>query len=101
MGRKRDTETDEQVVAEGVELHKTADGVAYLLPRAVKGLTGRALERYIDLQDAEREIWALREHQDDYVRELRAAGVSWASLGFAVGITGEAARKRWDVRATS
>lgn len=40
------------------------------------------------------ERWAVRR-----VAEARAAGVSWAEIGAALEVTGEAARKRYFVRA--
>jgi hypothetical protein len=78
-----------------VRLSKALDGQPYLLPRSVTDLDGDQRQLLADVQHlvvirakALDEIGAM-------VGELRASGVSWGPIGWSVGTTADAARRRW------
>ena len=48
-----------------------------------------------DLQHAVREITKLQEFIDTTVQEAREMNLSWATIGWCVGLTAEGARKKW------
>ena len=78
---------------------RTGDGHVALVPVAIQRLRGEPLEAYAQLQDRAR---ALSDHRDDLatsVHECRSLGVSWNSIAFALGVTGQAARQRWGLAA--
>ena len=83
---------DVRVYVSGVE-----DGhrQAVALPASIRRLTGERLEIVGEMQQIAREAEYLRGRLDELVPEARELGVSWAAIGFSVGLTGEAARLRW------
>ena len=78
-----------------VAVTRTPEGQIAYVPVAIQRLAGGALEAYAELQGCIGQLHQLRGITTEVVRECRAEGVSWASIGFAAGITGEAARRRW------
>jgi hypothetical protein len=80
-----------------VEIRKTADGRAVMLPRSPnrRNLNGEALEVLADLQGVVRDLAKLRDELDELVQEARETGAPWVLIGFSVGMGDEAARKRW------
>lgn len=49
-----------------------------------------------ELASSHRQLELLREAQRNHVKTLRRAGVSWARIGTQLGVSGEAARQRFD-----
>jgi hypothetical protein len=87
-----DTDPDDALY----EIRRTAGGAGVMLPSFVERLSGDALEAYADLQRA-----AVARHQllariEALVGELRGYGASWAAIGWALGVSSEAARLRWN-----
>lgn len=68
---------------------------AVVLPASVRRLTGERLEVIEEMQGLARQAEWVRKRLDELVPEARELGVSWAAIGFSVGLTGEAARLRW------
>jgi hypothetical protein len=104
MARKREGDDWEPAVGSvdpgeevRVYVSETRDGHrhAVALPASVRRLTGERLEVVETLQDHARQIEFLRGRLDEVVPIARELGVSWAAIGFSVGLTGEAARLRW------
>ncbi len=80
---------------EDVAIIRDPQGRAALLPRSVAklgpvlgGEVRGLLESAAELQERQAAI-------ADRVGDLRDRGVSWGVIGWAVGTTSEAARKRW------
>lgn len=78
-------------VSEGRDGHRQVTA----LPASVRRLTGERLEVINELQALGRQAEWIRNRYDLLVPEARELGVSWAAIGFSVGLTGEAARLRW------
>src|SRR5688572_10746506 len=53
-----------------------------------RALLGALTSTTVDLRSAEAK-------RDAAVKRAREAGVSWAAIGLALGMTGEGARRRW------
>jgi len=68
---------------------------AVVLPTSVRRLTGERLEVIEEMQRLARQAQWVRMRLDELVPVARELGVSWAAIGFSVGLTGEAARLRW------
>lgn len=69
---------------------------ALALPTSIrKKLNQEGLLVAADLQHAVREITKLQEEIDETVTEAREMGLSWATIGWCVGLTAEGARKKW------
>ena len=90
---------DEVASRNGVQVRTAtaADGhrSTVIVPRAFARLSQEGMEVVADLQ---REALALRDIRDRVealVIESREAGASWDVIGWSVGTTGDAARKRW------
>lgn len=66
-----------------------------VLPRSVRSLPEGARETFGVLRVAVAQLQDLEDHRDELVARLRSQGVSWSAIGWAVGTSGEAARKRW------
>lgn len=47
------------------------------------------------LRQAKRDLDAVQQRMEELVQFAREAGISWAQIGEAVGITGQAAHSRW------
>lgn len=69
--------------------------VGRLFPRGITRLGQPGVESAERLQEAAASILAVTRRLDEVVSEARARGLSWDSVGFCVGMTGEAARQRW------
>jgi hypothetical protein len=80
---------------EQVDIVRGPDGRATFLPAGARGLKGQALTVWTDLLEAADDLRVVQEAVDEYVIEARNAGLSWATIGWAVGMTSEGARKRW------
>ena len=80
---------------EDVRIYVGADRRAVALPASIRRLTGERLEVVEEVQHVARQMEYLRARLDQLVPEARDLGVSWAAIGFSVGLTGEAARLRW------
>ena len=66
-----------------------------LPPRALQRLTPQARNTLAAVQNLAATLLSLEEHLDRHVVELRQEGASWQVIGWALGVTGEGARKRW------
>jgi len=78
-----------------VGITRTPEGGLVILPVSVRRLTGEALEVASDIQAVAAEIGALQERLTEGVAYGRQVGLSWGVIGWSVGTTGDAARKRW------
>lgn len=79
------------------DVHLVVDpvGTAALLPRSAKRLDGEQMRVVKELQLLGHQ-WALLERDTDAIAaDARELGISWSLIGFCLGITGEAARKRY------
>lgn len=74
---------------------RTAEGRAVILPWAVRNLRGQALEACAVLERIAIQNQEGRERQGLAVVQAREHGVSWDTIGWMVGTTGDAARKRY------
>lgn len=81
-----------------VAIYRNAEGQMIMAPTAFGRLSPAARETLGFVQESAAGIqeWQTRLSRD--VDEARAAGISWALIGWSVGITGEAARLRWGAR---
>jgi hypothetical protein len=78
-----------------VDIVRTPEGLAAMLPRSAERLDPMQMEMVRDLQRVGFAIRELEERFDALARETRDAGVSWSLIGFCLGLTGEAARLRY------
>jgi hypothetical protein len=104
MSRQRKTrETDLEAVAvghadpggDGSVSVVFRDGVATILPTAMRSLRGPALEVVEDLQDTVRRIAEDQDRLAALVTVGRSVGLSWGSLGWCIGTTGQACAQRF------
>lgn len=70
---------------------------AIFLPRGITRLGEEGFEIAHELQHITGALRIGTERLEAAVRDARALGLSWDSIGFCVGTTGEAARQRWGV----
>ena len=68
---------------------------AFLAPRSIRQATSRQRDVAARLQGLVRELDGLRVQLQMAVVDARAEGLSWSTIGWCVGLTGEAARKRF------
>jgi len=87
--------TDPDATVFGVEVRRTADGGGYVLPRSIARLSGPAEVVVQHLQHLAVSRQQLEDAIAEAVLEGRELGVSWNAIGWSVGTTGDAARKRW------
>ncbi len=71
------------------------DGQAVLLPTAMRNLTGPRYEAVEELQLIARQIRAAQDLLGEAVEDARSEGLSWGSIGWCIGTSGEAARVRF------
>lgn len=99
VARKKQPDFDPAVGAvdhdEEVRVYVDADRRAIALPSSIRRMTGERLEIVREMQELARDAEGIRGRLDELVPEARGLGVSWAAIGFSVGLTGEAARLRW------
>lgn len=68
---------------------------AAVLPRSISRLNEDQTYWVKALQRNAIEMEGLRQKLDTLVDHAREDGVSWAAIGWSLGVTGEAARVRW------
>ena len=68
---------------------------AFLAPKSIRDATSRQRRLASELQRHVRDIEAARVQLQMTVVDARAEGLSWSAIGWCVGLTGEAARKRF------
>jgi hypothetical protein len=86
---------------DSVEIVRVRDGVrgpqAVMLPASIRRkLDQEGMMIVADLQHAVREITKHQNFIDQTVADARAEGLSWATIGWSVGLTAEGARKKWN-----
>jgi len=72
--------------------------LAMMLPRSVEALGRAQVEAVQRIQQCELERREVERQLDTLVLKGRRAGISWAALGWALGITGQAAQQRYAKR---
>jgi len=80
-----------------VTVTRTPAGGVVILPASIRRLKGEQLELTAQLQSLVSEIGRLQEFLAEGVEVCRESGLSWGVIGWSVGTTGDAARKRWGV----
>ena len=78
-----------------VDFWKSPQGEALVLPRSAGRLDGERFAMLRDLQRHGHELRSLESHVDSLAEACHAEGISWSLIGFAIGLTGEAARQRY------
>lgn len=73
---------------------RTSEG-AVVLPASARRLDPEQLGTVRDLQRVGLQIATLEGQAEELAREARELGVSWSLIGFALGLTGEATRRRY------
>lgn len=68
---------------------------AGLLPASVQKLTPTTKSRYLALCDDSQALYELELSIAKQVKQLRRSEVPWSAIGWALGISGDAARKRF------
>ena len=90
---------DEVAAAKGVSVRVVTDSAgkrsAVLVPVAFARLSQEAVEVVADLQREALRLQEIRERVEALVIESRDVGASWAVIGWSVGTSESAARKRW------
>lgn len=90
---------DGKAAAKGVTVRVVTDSdgnrSAVLVPVAFARLSQEAVEVVADLQRKALALREIGEQVEALVIESRNVGASWAVIGWSVGTTGDAARKRW------
>ncbi len=71
------------------------DGAAVMVPTAMRSLSGPALEVVEDLQETVRRIAEDQDRLAALVAAGRSVGLSWDSLGWCIGTTGQACNQRF------
>ncbi len=71
------------------------DGAAVMVPTAMRSLSGPALEVVQDLQGTVRRIAEDQDRLAALVTAGRSVGLSWDSLGWCIGTTGQACHQRF------
>ena len=69
-----------------------------VVPRSVEVLGDAQVEAVRSIQRVELERRGLQRQLDELVLRGRTAGISWAALGWALGISGQAAQQRYGKR---
>jgi len=86
VGREDGAEDGVAVVVRG--------GRAVLVPRMLRNLSRQGDELVEELQGTAMALEAGQERLDKYILAARAEGLSWNAIGWCVGLTGQAVRKR-------
>jgi hypothetical protein len=74
------------------------DRRASFVPRSVRNLSPEVQPVWNRLTDAAEHVAAAQQALADAVTACRTVGLSWSSIGFALGVTEAGARKRYDDR---
>jgi hypothetical protein len=78
-----------------VDLRYSPSTGPYLMPRALRDLPGPTAEVVGGLQDCVAQLHEAQERLGRLVPVARAEGLSWDSIGWCLGISGEAVRRRF------
>ena len=81
-----------------VSIIKTTSGKAVMLPKSASRLDPDQLEALRDLQRVGLVLRQLEDRADELAHECREMGISWALIGFCLGLTGQAAGLRYGER---
>ena len=68
-------------------------GSAALVPRAIAGMSGECARAVGWMQVVARDSLVVADEMDEAVINARRLGVSWASIGWCLGVTDGGARK--------
>lgn len=79
----------------GTSTAPNGERTAVLMPRAVSKLQGEARLTYRYLQDAVMGLAEAQRRVDSAVGACRLHGISWNSIGWVLGITGQSTRERF------
>jgi hypothetical protein len=90
-----DSDGSEDFPDDGLVIRRGALGQAVILPTSVAKLSPHEYELAYAVQEAAMQLRDWRDLLDERVEHARVAGMSWSTVGFLVGTTGEAARQRW------
>lgn len=86
---------------DGVSLYRATgpDGKqhAALMPKALGKLGKEGILMASDIQHTVISIRKQQEELEELIEQARDLGMSWNSIGWCVGTTGDAARQRWGV----
>jgi hypothetical protein len=85
----------EEAAEDGVSILRSETGRVAFVPRSVGRLTGDALDVASEIQEVVVRIREDQERLEVLVREGREIGVSWAAIGWCVGVTAQGAQQRW------
>lgn len=86
---------DDDMAAAGVAVSLSWDGGAFFVPERLRNASPRQRALMQSIQDRVRANVTILAQLDELVAEARAAGLSWASIGWCVGLSEAGARKRW------
>src|SRR4051794_25912419 len=89
-----DTHVGEDDYDGEVDVIRTGQGAVIVLPTRLRKASNDQLEAVADLQTIATTISRQVELLGDAVRTARSLGLSWDSIGWSVGTTGNAANKR-------
>lgn len=78
-----------------VGVMRIEDGRALLAPRAIRDATHGQREAAWRLQQLAADLQQLQVQLQMAVVDARAQGLSWETIGWCVGLTGQAVRKRF------
>lgn len=73
----------------------TPGGLAAIVPKSVQRLGGEALEHFAWLQRTRIDLDMLEAKIEQAIPHARGLGLSWSTIGSALGMTGEGARQRF------
>jgi hypothetical protein len=79
----------------GIAKHGDRSYFIPMLPKAARRLSPEGRDAVISLQDAVRDVQAAQDRLQKRATAARREGVSWMIVGWCLGLSGEAARKRW------
>lgn len=83
--------------AEDVLVMKDDLGRATIVPRSLRKLSPDVRAEVRGLIESAVQVERAQADVAERVAELRDQGVPWSAIGWAVGTSGDAARKRWGV----
>lgn len=80
---------------DSVAIIRTPSGAALALPNSARRLDEEGLMTVRELQSIGHQLAILEGQAETVAAECRASGVSWSLIGWCLGLTGEAARRRY------